>query len=128
MKNLSKVLIFVTIFILPYLALGTPLEKCDIQGNWIGGFKLEDKWIFVDAHFEMEKGELKATIDLPFENETALTPTQVNFKLSRMQFELPNGSGMLIFDGLCDGATISGTVKHAKKEGAFYLFRVDKTN
>lgn len=128
MKHLSKVLIFIAIFLLTCLAFAAPLEKSDIQGNWIGGFKLEDKWVFIDANFEMEKGELKATIDLPFENESSLVPTQVNFKLSRMQFNLPNGSGTLLFDGLFNGATISGTVKLAEKEGAFHLFRICRTN
>jgi len=128
MKHLSKALIFIAIFLLTCVSLAAPLEKSDIQGNWIGGFKLEDKWIFIDANFEMDEGAVKAKIDIPLENEEYIAAAQVSFKQCCLQFELLNGSGTFIFEGQCNGSTISGSVKHAGKEGTFHLFRIDKAN
>jgi len=117
---------FVSIFLLAFLAFSDPVEKSNIVGNWIGGFKIEDKWIFVNAHFKIEEGIIKADIILPFEKEPRLASTKVDVKRCHVKFIVLNGSEILLFDGECNGATISGWVKHAGKKGAFHLFRVPK--
>jgi len=128
MKNSWIILMLILIFLLASLALTPVIEKSNIVGDWIGGFKVQEKWVFIDAHFKMEKGVITAKINLPFENETNLELTQICLKHSRIKFMLPNGSETLLFEGLCNGGTISGCVKNGSKDGIFHLFRVDKAN
>jgi len=126
MKCLSKTLIYFGILIFFIQALGAPIEKTNIEGNWIGGFKIEDKWILVNAHFKIEEGIIKANIDLPFEKEPRLAPTKVDVNRCHVKFMVLNGTEILLFDGECNGVTISGYVKKGLKKGAFHLFRIPK--
>lgn len=126
MEYLSKTLILVAILVFISLALAPVKDKIDIEGEWIGGYKVKDKWVFINAHFKLEAGAIKADIDLPFEKEVDLPPTRVSIERSCVKFVILNGSDKLLFDGKCNGATISGCVKHSGKEGTFHLFRVDK--
>lgn len=128
MKNTAITLLLATLFLFATFCAGAKIKATDIDGQWIGGYKLGDKWVYMNAHFETKEGMMKATIGFPFENETELTQIPVNLNHTYMEFILANGSETLYFDGQCDDVTISGCVKHAGKKGEFYLFRVPPTN
>jgi hypothetical protein len=128
MKNTAITLLLATLFLFTTFCAGAKIKATDIDGQWIGGYKLGDKWIYMNAHFETKEGMMKATIGFPFENEIELTQIPVNLNHTCMEFIVLNGSGTLYFDGQCDDVTISGCVKHAGKKGEFYLFRVPRTN
>jgi hypothetical protein len=129
MNNRAATLLLATLFLFATFCAGAKIKATDIEGQWIGGYKLGDKWVYMNAHFENNNmGMMKATIGFPFENETELTQIPVNLNHTNMEFILINGSGTLYFDGECGEVTISGCVKHAGKKGEFYLFRVPRTH
>jgi len=126
MKSFPKILLF-TALLVSASSVSDPISKSpDIIGEWIGGYKVKDKWIFINANFKIEAGIIKANIDLPFKKDVHLASTRVNVEHSRIQFTIQNGPKMLLLSGKCNGTTISGHVKHANKEGIFHLFRVTK--
>jgi hypothetical protein len=128
MKTRATILLLATLFLFATFCAGAKIKATDINGQWIGGYKLGDKWVYMNAHFETKEGLMKATIGFPFEEETELTQIPVNLNHTWMEFIVINGSGTIYFDGQCEDVTISGCVRHAGKKGEFYLFRVPPTN
>jgi hypothetical protein len=119
----KKPIIFILLFFVVFAFCDS--KNCeDVEGNWIGGFKLQDKWILVCANFSLEDGVMTVVIDLPLEDITIPAQSIVCLDDSRVKFLLPNGSEILIFDGKCEEVTFSGCVKHAREKGTFHLFRV----
>lgn len=121
----KKPIIFILLFFAVF-AFCDSKNSADIEGNWIGGFKLQDKWILISANFSLQDGVMTAVIDLPLEDIAIPAQAIVCLDDSRIKFMLPNGSETLIFDGKCEEVTFSGIVKHAREKGAFHLFRVPK--
>lgn len=126
MKSFPKILLFIALLVSASFVSGPMSKKPDIEGEWIGGYKVKDKWVCINANFRMEAGIIKANIDLPFKKEVQLAPTRVIVEHSQVQFVIQNGRKMLLFNGKCNVTTISGYVKHTSKEGIFHLFRVTK--
>lgn len=97
-----------------------------LTGEWVGGFKLKQQWVFVKACFKADGASIKVTIEMPLESLSAQPQTNVSADASRVSFQLPQEAGRIRFDGKFEDGVISGDVEQAGARGAFELARVVK--
>lgn len=90
---------------------------------WTGAIEIMGRSIGISMTFKTKGGELKATIDIPEQNATALTLNNVRYDSSKVHCELPAGPGLAIFDGSVAGDSIKGTFTQAGTAGIFHLGR-----
>ncbi|MFZ0061973.1 MAG: alpha/beta hydrolase [Pyrinomonadaceae bacterium] len=100
-----------------------------LEGNWTGGFWLDEKWEAVLVRFNNQNDKLSGTANLisPFYggSENAINKALENVKRTAegLHFEVPVGERRAVFDGLQDGDTISGNYVYDKSKGTFGLTR-----
>src|SRR5437660_47405 len=99
-----------------------------LSGEWVGGFRLKQQWVFVKACFKADGTSIKVTIEMPLEGVSAQPPTNISPDASRVHFELPEAAGRISFDGQFEDGVISGDVERAGERGAFELARVVKVD
>lgn len=107
----------------------TVAAQQSIEGDWVGGFTIQDQYRFIRVRFTMDGKELKASSDLlfpPRERVMNLTLAQVSSESSRLRFELPRETAAFSFAGEFKEGTISGEVQQAGKRGTFHLTRIAK--
>jgi len=94
-----------------------------VVGDWVGGFKLNQQWVFIKACFKLEHDALTATVDFPLEGLLNQTFSQIGAEAFRLHFELPWDSGTIIFDGQYEDGTITGICQQAGRQGSFQFVR-----
>lgn len=94
-----------------------------IAGEWVGGYKINENYTPVKAHFKPENSDIKATLDLPMRGEIGVALNQVKFQSPNLQFELPRGTAAITFDGKISGDTITGNIQRGSEGGTFHLVR-----
>jgi hypothetical protein len=97
-----------------------------LSGEWVGGFRLKQQWVFVKACFKADGASLKVVIEMPLEGVSAQPQTIISQDASRVRFEVPENDGRISFDGRVKDGVISGEVEHGGQRGAFELARVVK--
>lgn len=97
-----------------------------LTGEWVGGFRLKQQWVFVKACFKADGASVKIVIEMPLEGLNAQPQTNISPDASRVRFELPEAAGRISFDGQFEDGVISGDVERAGERGAFELARVVK--
>ena len=99
-----------------------------LEGNWVGTLKIQDRQDRVDAHFQVEQGNIKGTVDVPLKGEMNLHLLNINLDASRVRFEWQEQTRTFLFNGqLIDGA-ISGEVRQGETQGTLQLVRTAKVD
>jgi pimeloyl-ACP methyl ester carboxylesterase len=107
------------------LALGQGLS-----GDWIGGFKQNDRWTLLRAQFQQSGGGLNGVLDTVIpayrqsvQPQTRLTDVRVSE--ASIGFHYVTSQRDMVFSGKVDGNSISGTVQgKTGSSGPFQLFRI----
>ena len=126
MKRLATPGVFLLLlcgFLMPSYAAQSQLD-----GDWVGEFKIDGKTVYVRSRFETKDGNTAATFDMPLERPRRIPLKQLNVDSSRVRFELPKASASLLFDGQLTNGTLSGEVRRDEARGAFQLVRLAPVN
>jgi hypothetical protein len=94
-----------------------------VVGDWMGGFKFNEQWVFIKARFKLENEALTATVDLPLEGLLGQTFSQISAEAVHLHFELLWDSGVIIFDGQYEDGAITGICQQAGRQGSFQFVR-----
>jgi uncharacterized protein len=99
-----------------------------LDGDWVGEFKIDGKTVYIRTRFETKEGNTSATFDMPLERPRRITLKQLKVDSSGVHFELPKESESLLFDGQLTNGTLSGEVRRASARGTFRLVRLAPVN
>src|SRR5688572_23564038 len=99
-----------------------------LDGDWVGEFKIDGKTVYVRTRFENKGGNTAATFDMPLERPRRIALKQLRVDSSGVHFELPKESESLLFDGQLTNGTLSGEVRRAATHGTFQLVRLAPVN
>jgi hypothetical protein len=118
-------------FLLP---LTTQAFGQELSGDWIGGFKQNDRWTLVRAQFQQSRDGVSGNLDvvLPAYRQSAapqtpLTELRVSEKSVAFHYVTPQRD--MVFDAKIEGDTMSGTVNgKAGWSGPFQLFHLKLLN
>jgi uncharacterized protein len=95
-----------------------------LDGDWVGEFKIDGRTVYVRTRFETKDGNTTATFNMPLERPRRIALKQLKFDSAGVHFELPKESASLFFDGQQTNGTISGEVKRDTVRGTFQLVRL----
>src|SRR5690348_15529565 len=91
-----------------------------LTGDWIGGYRQNDKWVVVRGRFDDQAGELRGTMDIVSGNQRGVQLRDVSRQAAALRFRLTAGPRDDEFSGTVNGGSISGTVRG--KSGATSAF------
>lgn len=100
------------------------------EGDWTGGFWLDESWVTVNVRFNPEKEKLSGTATVIFPSyANSLSANNVNLASlttdsSMIEFDIPFNEGKITVSGRQIGDVISGRFIYGKSEGDFGLTRV----
>jgi pimeloyl-ACP methyl ester carboxylesterase len=97
----------------------------DLAGDWIGGFDAGKEWIYLQAHFRQQGGEVTGTFDLPLEFVSGRALERVRSQSGSVAFEIPRHPSAWLFDGRVEGRELSGLVEHEGGRAPFRLHRIE---
>jgi uncharacterized protein len=105
-------------------AAGVPAPaQSALPGEWIGGYETNGNYVAMKARFKADAGALGGALDLPQLRATNVALAQVRFAAPQVHFELPRGTGALVFEGKLSGGAITGTFEYGDQRGTFHLVR-----
>ena len=94
------------------------------NSDWIGGFKISEKWTPIKVHFKKEKDIISGTLDFPLYGIENNNLKNLCIKESHVHFELSMQQQTLNFDGEVINDKISGDFKKGTQSGTFKLIRL----
>lgn len=97
-----------------------------VSGNWIGGYRSEQKWIPISIDFKSEREIIRATIDIPSENVSGQPLARVRFDSPQVSFELEQNRQTRVFNGQLRDGRITGEYRKGTVKNRFELLRVMK--
>src|SRR5262245_8010092 len=99
-------------------------QASGISGPWEGAIQVAAGTLRMRVVFNETPGELRAAIDIPQQNATALPLAAVTRTGPNIHFELPTPAARAVFDGRVSGNTMSGTFAQGQVSGTFELTRI----
>jgi hypothetical protein len=106
-------------------------NPASLQGDWVGGFMLDDYSVELSLHLVSTQDSLDGTADIAptdYESQRAIPLSAFTVKNSRLHCEALTRWGNYVFDGKLAGRAISGTYGHAGKRGIFGVTRIAAIN
>src|SRR5262245_18742048 len=82
-----------------------------LAGDWIGGYKQNDKWIVVRVHFEDRAGSQQGTMDIVSPKQRGIPLKDISTQDAAIRFRLAAGPREDEFSGTVSGGSISGSVR-----------------
>ena len=113
-----------------FLLLTTQAFGQELSGDWIGGFKQNDRWILVRAQFQQSGNSVNGNLDvvLPAYRQAAApqTPlTELRVSDASVGFHYVTAQRDMVFYGRIEGTSLSGTVLGKTGwSGPFQLFHI----
>lgn len=126
MKRLTMLSCF--LFLLCVFWMPSYAAPNQLNGDWVGEFKIDGKSVYVRTRFETKEGDPVATFDLPLERPRRIALKDLKVDSSRVRFELPKESESLLFEGQLADGTLSGEVRRGESRGTFQLVRIAPVN
>ena len=119
-----QIIMGVCVWLLCGFRLPLPITPEPLMGEWIGGFRLKQQWVFVKARFKPHGASIKVAIEMPLEGISAQSQIDIVSDAARIHFQLPQAAGQISFDGKLEDGVMSGEVEQAGAHGRFELARV----
>ena len=110
------------------LSLPSSAAPSQLEGDWVGEFKINGKSVFIRTRFQPGDGSQRTVCDMPLEKPRRVPLTQLRLEATRVHFELPIDAGDVVFDGQIGNGTVTGEVQQAKARGTFQLLRLAPVN
>ena len=110
------------------LSLPSSAAPSQLEGDWVGEFKINGKSVFIRTRFQPGDGSQRTVFDMPLEKPRRVPLTQLRLEATRVHFELPIDAGDVVFDGQIGNGTVTGEVQQAKARGTFQLLRLAPVN
>ena len=123
-KLISRILVFVIMILTMLLAPSAHAQVPDLLGDWVGGYEVDGRWHFVEAHFELRGDEVIGSLDFRFDMNTVAFVDGLTVAGETVQFSLARGEEPLVFNGRINTNQLSGTATHNSMSGTFNLTRV----
>jgi dienelactone hydrolase len=80
-----------------------------IAGDWVGGFKQDNTWILIRAHFDGEGAKLRGTLTVGHASGPGAELTELSLQDSAVRFRLVGRPRDVQFQGTIVGDSLSGT-------------------
>jgi dienelactone hydrolase len=125
---MKSLLFIVLAFLLSGIA--TPChaaQRQQVEGNWTGGFWLDENWVAVLVRFKPGTGDQQSTADVVFpmfgsQNSINVPVANIKRTAAGLHFEIPAPrQGVIIFDGQQKADTITGNYVYGESKGTFGL-------
>ena len=118
--------IFLMATVVPTAAAQTAVSP--LNGQWVGGYEINGRFHFVEAHFEYGGEDLRGRLDFRFDHEFVSFIENASVNGDVVRFEVVKDGAALVFDGRFQAGqqanTITGTAVHDQASGTFTLTRV----
>ena len=115
MKRLA--MLGLVMFLLCGFLLPSYAAQNQLDGDWVGEFKIDGKTVYVRTRFETKAGNKAATFEMPLEKPRRIALQQLKVDSSNIHFELPKEPVSLLFDGQLTNGTLSGEIKRGAARG-----------
>jgi hypothetical protein len=119
MKKVLFVFMAVVLFI--FTTAFTSSQVSQFEGKWSGEFKSNAGIVPFQTHFWTENGEVKGTIDFPYEGVFGLELSWIIIESPSLHFEVVKNSGILVFDGKLIDNRLVGKFLTKTDRGTFEL-------
>ena len=108
-------------------SLGAGAWAQSLEGEWLGGFRGREDWVFLQVQLGGEGELLAGRADLPAQGLRSILLQQVTAAGTRLSFELPGTPGVLRFKGeLRPDGRIAGSVRQGRDTANFELLRTTR--
>ena len=99
-------------------------QESQFDGEWIGGFRAQDRWVFVKARFGGTDRTLAGRVDIPTIGDRGVLLRNVSADRDHLSFSLPGRSGDVVFDGRLRADRVKGEVRQGPARSEFELMRI----